>query len=68
MFITSFFQQVCINSYLVGFLFQFSKQTVIENYVSFIENFPRAEKVLDEISTKSSFQKYIEVGLSTKYL
>ena len=41
--------------------FQFSKQTVIECYTSFIEYFPRAEKVLDDLSTKSSFQKFIEV-------
>jgi hypothetical protein len=43
-------------------VFQFSKQTVIESYMSFIEHFPRAEKVLDEVSTKSSFQKFIEVS------
>ena len=41
---------------------QFSKQTVIDSYISFIEHFPRAEKVLDEVSTKSSFQKFVEVG------
>ncbi|KAK2193075.1 hypothetical protein NP493_17g03023 [Ridgeia piscesae] len=38
----------------------FSKQTVIESYISFIENFARAEKVLDDLSTKSSFQKFVE--------
>lgn len=38
----------------------FSKQTVIESYISFIEHFPRSEKVLDEVATKSSFQKLIE--------
>jgi len=42
---------------------QFSKQTVIDSYISFIEHFPRAEKVLDEVSTKSSFQKFVEVSL-----
>jgi len=41
---------------------QFSKQTVIDSYISFIEHFPRAEKVLDEVSTKSSFQKFVEVS------
>ena len=39
---------------------------MIESYVSFIENFPRAEKVLDEISTKSSFQKFIEVSVTKR--
>ena len=43
-------------------VFQFSKQTVIESYISFIENFARAEKVLDDLSTKSSFQKFVEVS------
>jgi hypothetical protein len=35
---------------------------VIESYISFIENFPKAEKVLDEISNKSAFQKFVEVN------
>jgi len=35
---------------------------VIDSYISFIEHFPRAEKVLDEVSTKSSFQKFVEVS------
>ena len=41
---------------------QFCRQTVIENYMSFIENFPRAEKVLDELINKSTFQKFLEVS------
>ena len=47
---------------------QFSKQTVIESYMSFIENFPKAEKVLDEVSCKSSFQKFLEVCSSTSVI
>ena len=53
-------KQIIIHEYL--FSPQFSRETVIENYVSFIENFPRAEKVLDELMNKSTFQRFIEVG------
>ena len=48
-------------------MFQFSKQTVIESYVSFIENFPKAEKVLDDLGTKTSFQKFIDVSINFVY-
>ena len=69
-FLFQFSKQTVIESYKVVmsscnracFLFQFSKQTVIESYISFIENFARAEKVLDDMSTKSSFQKFVEVS------
>lgn len=42
---------------------QFSKPTVSESYRLFIENFPRAEKALDELLTKSTFQRFVEVRL-----
>ena len=48
---------------MVVFLpFQFSKQTVIESYVSFIEHFPRAEKVLHDLAAKTTFQRFVEVS------
>ncbi|ELU16927.1 hypothetical protein CAPTEDRAFT_222014 [Capitella teleta] len=48
------------NAIVDDIFYKFSKQTVIESYISFIENFPKAEKVLDEISNKSAFQKFVE--------
>ena len=50
------------------FTFQFSKQSVVESYVLFIQNFPRAEKALDDISSKSAFQKFVEVSTVDIYL
>lgn len=46
-------------------ILQFSKQTVIDCYLSFVENYKTSGKVIENaLTTKSSVQKFIEVSLS----
>lgn len=43
--------------------FQFAKQTVLESYLSFVENYNASGKVIENaLNTKSSVQKFIEVS------
>ena len=43
--------------------FQFCKESVLDSYEHFIENFAKAEKLLDDVSSKSVFQRFAEVPL-----
>ena len=43
------------------FGFQFCKESVLESYEHFIENFSKAEKLLDDVSCKSAFNRFVEV-------
>lgn len=48
--------------YFCFLLFQFSKQTILESYLSFVENYNTSGKVIENaLTTKSSMQKFIEV-------
>lgn len=52
---------VHFNDYLL--FLQFSKQTVIDCYLSFVENYKTSGKVIENaLTTKSSVQKFIEVS------
>lgn len=52
---------VHFNVYLL--FLQFSKQTVIDCYLSFVENYKTSGKVIENaLTTKSSVQKFIEVS------
>ena len=56
----SFFGKIAV--IIVIFLFQFSKQTVIDCYLSFVENYKTSGKVIENaLQTKSSVQRFIEV-------
>lgn len=47
------------------FVFQFSKQTVLDSYISFVENYEKSGSVIEnDLLTKSSVSKFIEVSFS----
>lgn len=47
--------------------FQFSKQSMIETYTSFVDNFPYAKSAITQARTKPSFDKYYNVSFLKYY-